>query len=133
MPDPQPDDARARYVFRVEGLLEPEPPGVTVDPARFETRLIRAADPPGEPGWLFFRDNLWRGELNDEAHFRSLAEEALGVAVESASFRELQTTPGHFRGMKAAIGDDLGLFNADSVDEVLTKYLGSSIRVEDDG
>nr|WP_276272722.1 LWR-salt protein [Halomicroarcula sp. GDY20] len=125
-----PADAPAHYVFGVTFRLAPER-GVTVDPDRFETTLYRAADPPGEDGWLFFRDNLWRGKLADEAEFRRLAGDALGVPVESASFSELRTTPGHLDDLKAAIADDLGAFNADDVTEVLSKYLGSSIRVVD--
>ncbi|MDS0259458.1 LWR-salt protein [Haloarcula sp. S1CR25-12] len=122
-------DAPARYVFRVTVRLEPAA-GYATEPAAFETVLSRAADPPGEEGWLFFRDTLWRGELGDAAHGRRLAADALGVPVESVSFSELQTTEAYLDDLKAAIADDLDAFNADTVSEVLKKYLGSSIRVE---
>ncbi|MBX0294774.1 LWR-salt protein [Haloarcula nitratireducens] len=122
-------DAPARYAFRVTFRLDPAQ-GVTTEPGRFETTLYRAADPPGEDGWLFFRDNCWRGNVADEGHVRQLAEDALGVPVESVSFSELQTSEAYLDDLKAAIAADLGAFNADNVTEVLSKYLGSSIRVE---
>ena len=118
----------ASYLFRVTVRLEPQP-GYDADPDTFETVLSRAADPPGEDGWLFFRDTLWRGELGDAAHGRRLAEEALSVPVESVSFSELRTTEAYLDDLKAAIAEDLGTFNAESVSEVLKKYLGSSIHV----
>ncbi|WP_254271931.1 LWR-salt protein [Haloarcula marina] len=126
-----PADAPARYVFRVRFRLDPKS-GLVAEPNRFETVLYRAADPPGEDGWLFFRDNCWRGDLADEAHFRRLTEEALGVPVESVSFSELQTTEAYLADLKAEIAENLPEFNAESVTEVLRKYLGSSIRVEAD-
>lgn len=121
----------ARYVFRVRFRLEPNPPAVSVEPRTFETVLSREADRPGTDGWLFFRDNLWRGALGDEAYFREITEEALDVPVTSVSFRELQTEEAYLDDLEDAIAEDLGLFNADSVTEVLSKYLGSSIRVLD--
>jgi hypothetical protein len=124
-----PDGAAARYVFRLEIRLEPNANGLWTDPDRFETTLYRAADDPGTSGWLFFRDTLWRGELADEPHFRRLVEDELGCPVVSASFSELRTDEAYFDALKAEIADDLALFNADSVSEVLTKYLGSSVRV----
>ncbi|MFB9809792.1 LWR-salt protein [Haloarcula sebkhae] len=124
-----PDGATAQYVFRVEIRLEPDADGLWTDPDRFETTLYRTADDPGKSGWLFFRNTLWRGELADEPHFRRLVEDELGCPVVSASFSELRTDEAHFDALKAQIADDLSLFNADSVSEVLTKYLGSSIRV----
>lgn len=124
------DVGTARYVFRVRFRVEPGPPEVTVEPASFETVLSREADRPGSEGWLFFRDNLWRGDLADEAHFRELAEAALDVPVTDVSFSELQTDERYLEDLKSAIADDLGLFNADDVSAVLSKYLGSSIRVE---
>ena len=120
----------ARYVFRIEFRIESATRHLSADPDTFETTLYRRADPPGEEGWLFFRDNCWRGNLADEAHFRRLAEDALDVTVESASFRELQTSEAYLDDLKTAIAADLDPFNADSVTEVLSKYLGSSIRVE---
>ena len=123
-------EGTARYVFRVGFRLEPGPPDVSAEPQSFETVLSRAADPPGTDGWLFFRDNLWRGEVGDADYFRELTEEALDVPVTSVSFRELQTDEAYLDDLKAAIADDLGLFNAENASEVLSKYLGSSIRVE---
>lgn len=123
------DAPDARYVFSVRFRLEPSVDGVRVEPATFETTLRRAADPPGEPGWLFFRDNLWRGEVGDREHFRALAEDALGVPVDRVEFRELRTTEAYLTALREAIADDLTAFNADSVDEALKKYLGSSVHV----
>lgn len=122
-------DGEASYVFRVTVCLDPDR-GFRAEPDRVETVLYRAADPPGEDGWLFFRDTLWRGEVGDETYARRLAEDALSVPVESVSFSELRTSEAYLDELKSAIADDLGLFNADNVTEVLTKYLGSSIRVE---
>ena len=123
-----PTDERARYVFRVTVRLDPEP-GYRADPDTFETVLSRAADPPGQEGWLFFRDTLWRGELGDDAYGRRLAADALGVPAASVSFSELRTTEAYLDDLKAAVADDLDAFNADTVSEVLKKYLGSSIHV----
>ena len=122
----------ARYVFRVTFRLEPRKRDVSVEPQSFETTLYRAADPPGEDGWLFFRDNLWRGEVNDEAHLRALTEETLGVPVSAVSFAELQTEEPYLEALKRAIAAHLAEFNADTADQVLSTYLGSSIRVVDD-
>jgi hypothetical protein len=122
----------ARYVFAVRFRLEPDAAGVSLRPNEFETRLFREADPPGEEGWLFFRDNLWRGEVNDERHFRQLTEEALSETVLSVEYRALETDAEYLAALKEAIGDDLDAFNADSVSEVLNKYLGSSLEVEDE-
>lgn len=119
----------ASYVFRVEFRLEPGPPEVDVDPATFETVLYREADPPGTDGWRFFRDNCWRGELADEAHFRELTESALGVPVTGVSFSELRTDEAYLDALKAAVADDLDAFASETASEALSKYLGSSIRV----
>lgn len=120
---------KARYVFGVRFRLEPDAEGVSVRPGEFETKLYREADPPGEEGWLFFRDNLWRGEVGDDAHFRGLTEEALGVTVLGVDFRALRTDEAYFDALKAEIEGNLSEFNAKSVHEVLNKYLGSSIEV----
>lgn len=119
----------ARYVFTVAFRLEPTADAVSVAPDRFETTMYRTAAPPGEDGWLFFRNTLWRGELEDPDHFRTVAEDALEVPVTSVSFSELQTDEAYLDELKTAIGADLETFKADTVDEALTKYLGSSIRV----
>ncbi|MEF8855343.1 MAG: LWR-salt protein [Haloarculaceae archaeon] len=121
----------AEYVFHVRFRLDPGETGLRAEPATFETTLFRAADPPRESGWLFFRDNLWHGELSDPEHFRELTAEALGVAVDSVSFRELRIEDGSLDDLKAAVGEDLAAFNADSVSAALSKYLGSSIHVVD--
>ncbi|MFW5917792.1 MAG: LWR-salt protein [Halorubrum sp.] len=119
----------AAYVFRVSFRLDPA--DALVDPDRFEATMELPASEPGEDGWLFFRDRLWRGALGDEPAFRDLASDRLGVQVVDASFRELRTDGPYLDALKAAIDDDLARFNADSVDEVLRKYLGSSIHVRE--
>lgn len=112
--------------------LDPAERGVWARPDTFETTVFRAADPPGEPGWLYFRDNLWRGECGDAAHMRAVAEDTLDVAVDSVDFRELRTTRAHLDDLRAAVAADLDAFNAETVDEALTKYLGSSIHVTEE-
>ena len=125
----------AAYVFRVAFRLDP--PDAAVGPDRFETTMELAASEPGTDGWLFFRDRLWRGEIGDEPAFRRLAAERLGVAgaasveVVGADFRELRTDETYLDALTDAIAADLSRFNADSVDEVLRKYLGSSVHVRD--
>lgn len=123
-------EGSARYVFAVEFRLEPASGDLTLSPAQFETTLYRRADSPGRDGWLFFRDHLWRGELTDPDHFRSVTEEALGVPVTAVSFRELQADEAYLEALRAEVASALSAFRADSVDRVLTNYLGSSIRVE---
>lgn len=120
----------AAYVFAVAFRLDPD--GATTHPDRFETTMEMPASDPGADGWLFFRDRLWRGELGDEPSFRSLASERLGVTVTEASFRELRTDSEHLDALKAQIAADLAAFNADSVDEVVHKYLGSSVHVREE-
>ncbi|ELZ39970.1 LWR-salt protein [Halorubrum tebenquichense] len=123
----------AAYVFRVEVRFEP--PEAAVDPDRFETTAEIPASEPGTDGWLFFRDRLWRGEVGDDPSFRRLAAsrlgvaDAAGVAVAAADFRELRTDEAYLDALKDAIAADLPRFNADSADEVLHKYLGSSVHV----
>jgi hypothetical protein len=117
----------AAYVFRVRFRLDPD--AVRVDPNEFETVLRIPAAPPGEDGWLFFQYNLWRGEVGDKAHLRSIAEKYLGVPVSSITFSELETGRSYLDALKDAIAEDLTRFNVDSVDEVLHTHLGSSIHV----
>ena len=123
----------AAYVFRVAFRLDP--PAAAVDPDRFETTMEIPAAEPETDGWLFFRDRLWRGEIGDGPSFRRLAAERLGladaegVAVVAADFRELRTDEAYLDALKEAIAGDLTRFNAGSVDEVLRKYLGSSVHV----
>jgi len=80
--------------------------------------------------YRFFRDNLWRGEINDEDHFRRLTEGVLGATVLSVEYRALETDEEYLAALKDGIRADLETFNADSVSEVLNKYLGSSLEVE---
>lgn len=119
----------ARYVFGVRVRLEADEPGVWVKPATIETKLYREADPPGKSGWLFFRDNCWRGELADERFMRSEIEETLGVQVEAVDFRELRTDRTYLDALKEEIAANLDAFNADNVTDVLHSYLGSSVHV----
>ena len=102
----------AQYVFGVRFHLDSAVPGVRVDREAFETRLYREAAPPG-----------------DERALREEAERALGVTVEGVDFRELRTDEAYLDALKTEIAADLDAFNADSVSEVLSKYLGSSIHV----
>jgi hypothetical protein len=118
------------YVFRVRLRVEPSDPDVSLAPDTFETVLRKRAAEPGTDGWLFFRDNLWRAAVNDEAHLRALAAETLGVPVGSVDFRELAFDRGYHDALCTAIEANLDLFRADDVPEVLMKYLGSSIRIE---
>ncbi|WP_435099449.1 LWR-salt protein [Halarchaeum sp. P4] len=119
-----------RYVFAVRFRLEPAARDVSLEPNSFETRLYRDADEPGEEGWRFFRDNLWRGELADDAHFRDLTAEALDVTVLSVEYRSFEVDEEYRTAFREAIADDLEAFRADTVDEVVNKYLGSSLEVQ---
>ncbi|AKH98318.1 LWR-salt protein [Halanaeroarchaeum sulfurireducens] len=118
----------ARYVFAVTFRLEPTS-GVSLEPDTFETRMMREADEPGEPGWRFFRDNLWRGAIADRDYFRDLTRDALGVTVLSVDYRAFETDEEYLAELRDAIASDLSAFNAESVDAVLNKYLGSTIEV----
>lgn len=120
----------ARYAFRVRARFAP-PAGVAVEPTTVDLRFYRRAAEPGAEGWLFFRDNLWRGEVANEEHFRELAADALGTPVDSVSFAALETDQEYLEALREAIAADLETFRADSVDAALTKYLGSSIEVRD--
>jgi len=121
----------AEYVFSVRLDLSPADPELRLDPATVETTLFRTAADPGETGWLFFRDNLWRGEVNDPDHLRESAEDALGLEVRSVEFRELRAEAAYVEALKTEIAESLDLFNADDTAEVLKKYLGSRIHVTD--
>jgi hypothetical protein len=120
----------AAYVFAVRFRLEPAG-GVRVDPRVFETRLRRPADPPGDPGWLFFRDNLWRGDLGDPERFRDVVEDALDVYVEAVEYRSLEADREYYEALQAEIGESLAQFKTETTAEVLNKYLGSSVEVHD--
>lgn len=122
----------ASYVFRVRFTLSPR--RACIDPDAFETVLRIPASPPGEEGWLLFRDALWRGEANDDEHARRLCADRLpeGVEVLSATFAEFETDEAYLAALREAVGDDLAAVRADSVREALHKYFGSSIRVDAD-
>lgn len=126
----------AAYVFRVTFRVE-TPTGIHLGPDRFESVLrVDAVGPGTEPedapiDWLFFRDNLWRGEVNDEPHLRKTASDLLGVDVHDISFSELRTDEAYLDALRREIEANLAEFNADDADEVLHKYLGSSIHVVD--
>ncbi|AXG04966.1 hypothetical protein DU500_00165 [Haloplanus rubicundus] len=115
----------AAYVFRVTFGLDTA--GVEADPARFETVVTKPAAEPGTEGWLFFRDELWRGEVNDERHLRSLATDWLGVPVESVTFSELRTDEATLDALREAIAASPEF--DDPPRAVLHAHLGSSIRV----
>jgi len=121
----------AAYVFTVTLDLSPEDPELHLEPAVVETTLYKDAAEPGETGWLFFRDNLWRGAVNDPEHLRESAGDALDQAVRSIEFRELRTDEAYLKALKETIAADLAAFEADDVPEVLTKYLGSRIHVRE--
>lgn len=120
-------DARYRFslVFRVD-----TPMGLHLDPERFETSFTKDADRPKGDGWLFFRDTFWRGEINDPEDFRDRCEEALDVPVENVEFKALEVDEEYREAFREAIAENLDEFKADSVDEVINKYLGSRLEVE---
>jgi hypothetical protein len=119
------------YVFRVRFHLDASD-AVVLRPREFETTLRYRAPEPGAEGWLFFRDNLWRGEVNDHEYACGLASDALGVPVDEVDFRSLRADREYVDALRDAAADDLALFKADSVDAALAKYLGSSIDVVED-
>jgi hypothetical protein len=124
---------KAAYTF--DAAFRVPAAGAALDPDRFETTLRLFAPAPGvEPGaeridWLFFRDRLWRGEIGDEAPLRAAASDWLGVDVVSLSFSELRADEEYVEALRAEIAADLSRFNAESTDEVLHQYLGSSVHV----
>ena len=120
---------QANYVFRVTVQLDP--PGARLDPDRFETVCRLPAATPGTDGWLFFQYNLWRGKVADADHMRALLADELGVDVVEVSFSELETDAAYRTALETEIETDLSRFNADSVDAVIHKHLGSSIHVRD--
>lgn len=125
------EDVQAAYVHAATLLVDTGSEDLSVDPPTVDVIVRRAAPPPGEEGWLYFRDNCWRGELTHPDHVAALLAEELGIPVESVSFRELRATGDYHEALRSAIARDLQAFNADDVDEVLSKYLGSSIHVVD--
>lgn len=125
------DSMTAAYVFAATFTVSA--PEVSLTPGRFETTLRLFAPEPGKTGtqidWLFFRDRLWRGQISDEAPLRRAASDWLDVEVESLSFKELRTDEAYLEALEEAVGSDLSRFNADSADEALQQYLGSSLHV----
>lgn len=123
---------RAHYAFWVELRLEPRERDVSLEPATVERRCVLEAAEPGSDGWLFFRDNLWRGNVGDDAHVRSLLSEALGPGfnVESVEFRGFHMDEAYLESLQSEIAADLDAFKAANVSEVLSKYLGSSLEVD---
>ncbi|WP_416840556.1 LWR-salt protein [Haloferax sp. DFSO52] len=118
-----------RYVFNVRVRLETKP-GVYADPQEFETTVSVTPPPPGESGWMLFRDALWRGEVNDPVYAAQLATSWVDVPVVSCEFAELRTDEDALDELRDAIADSLDEFNATSVRDVLHKYFGSAIHVE---
>jgi hypothetical protein len=116
----------AAYVFRVGFRLDTR--GVDADPERFETVVRYSAAEPGAEGWRFFETVLWRGEVNDEHHLRTLAEDWLSVPVESVTFSELRADEAYLDALRDAIAAS-DAFD-DDPQAVLHAHLGSSIRVE---
>ena len=119
----------AAYVFRVTFELDPD--RASVSPDRFETVVEVSAPEPDTEGWLLFRDRLWRGSVSDEPSTRAFLGDRLGVTVVKAAFRELRTDRAYLDALETAIAADLSRFEADGVDEVLHKYLGSSVHVRE--
>jgi hypothetical protein len=126
--DPE-KDGSARYAFAVRFRLDASTAEWRADSRPVERTCYREASPPGEPGWLFFRDHLWRGECNHSEHLARVVGEAFSLPVERVEFRGLRTDEAYFTALKEEIAADLALFNADSTAEVINKYLGSSIQV----
>lgn len=122
----------AQYVFGVRVRLEPDRTDVSVEPETVEATISVEAAEPGTDGWRFFRDTLWHGELADSEYGRRLAADWLEHAAEidAVDFRELRTDEAYLEALRAEIEADLEAFNADSARETLSKYLGSSVRVE---
>lgn len=124
------ETGRARYAVAVRFRLDASMPEWRAESSAVERTCYRRTPTPGEPGWLFFRDHLWRGEFNHPEHTSEIVERAFGLPVEGVEFRGLRTDEAYFEALKHETDRDLTRFNADSVTEVLNKYLGSAIRVE---
>ncbi|MFB6137163.1 MAG: LWR-salt protein [Halobacteriaceae archaeon] len=122
-----PGETGARYRFAVTFRVAST--GVSLDPDTFSATMTRPAAEPGTGDWLFFRDNLWRGELADPAHARRLASDALGEPVLDVEYRAFECSPAHREALESAVAEALGEFRADSVEAALSKYFGSTIEV----
>ena len=121
----------AHYAFGVTIRLVPTDETVTIESPTVERRCLLAAPQPGTDGWLLFRNALWRGEVGDEAFACELFAEKLGYEVEAVDFRAFHADEAYLEAFRAEIARDLEAFRADSVTEVLSKYLGSSIVLEE--
>ncbi|MFB6089490.1 MAG: LWR-salt protein [Halobellus sp.] len=122
---------RAAYVFRVTVRLRARD-DVSVEPGTVETVVEVPAPEPGEEGWLRFRDLLWRGEVNDGAHARDLAESWVAAPVERVSFSELRLDEEYRTALEDAIESHPEAFGGDDPREVLHRHLGSSLRITDE-
>ena len=119
---------QANYVFRV--TIQIDPPAARLDPDTFETVCRLPAATPGTDGWLFFQQNLWRGDVADTDHMRARLTDTLGAEVIEVGFSELETDAAYRAALENEIETDLSRFNADSVEEVLHQHLGSSIHLQ---
>lgn len=117
----------AEYRFRVAVRLRPD--DGRLEPDRFETVAAIPAVTPPDPGWLLFRDRLWRGEVGDERTCRRFLSDRLGLEVVAVEFAELRTDETYYATLREAIATDLDRFNATTVEEVIHKYLGSSVHL----
>ena len=118
----------ANYVFRIRFRLD-YGGELQLDPAEFETVVRQPAAEPGTDGWLFFRDVLWRGDVTDEQHVRELFSRTLSVTVVAVEFRALETDAAYLDALKHEISANLDAFKAETVSEVLNKYLASRLEV----
>ena len=121
---------RGAYVFRVTVRLGGAD-DVTVTPDAVETVVEVDAAPPGEEGWLRFRDTLWRGDVADERHARELAASWVTAPVVDVSFSELRLDGAYREALRDAIAAHPEAFGGDDPRDVLHRHLGSSLRVLD--
>ncbi|SDY39021.1 LWR-salt protein [Halobellus clavatus] len=121
----------AAYVFRVTVRLSAAS-DVTVTPDTVETVVDVEAAPPGDDGWLLFRDALWHGDVADERHARDLAASWVAAPVVDVSFSELRLDEAYRDALRAAIAANPSSFRGDHPQDVLHRHLGSSIRVVDE-
>ncbi|MFB6250196.1 MAG: LWR-salt protein [Halobellus sp.] len=122
---------QAAYVFRAEVRLGADS-AVTVTPDTVETVVEVDAAPPGEDGWLLFRDALWRGDVADERHARDLAASWVTAPVVDISFSELHLDEAYRDALQSAIAANPSSFCGDHPQDVLHRHLGSSIHVVDE-
>lgn len=120
------------YVFRVRLRVEPTDADLRLDDPQFETLCRKDAPEPGSDGWLFFRDMLWRGEVNAPEQLESRLSDGLGVTVEHVEFRELTCNRDYYDALYDAVAADLDAFRADDADSAVRNYFGNRIRVTED-